>query len=118
MRRSRPGRRIRSWDIGGGGTAWDAIVYDPQFDQVIVGVGNGTPYPQSARSPGGGDNLYLECLVALDRKTGKLKWYFQETPRDQSDYDAVQPIVLTDLDVGGGRSARCCCTRRRTASSS
>jgi quinohemoprotein ethanol dehydrogenase len=89
------------WDIGGGGTAWDAIVYDPRFDQVIVGVGNGTPYPQSARSPGGGDNLYLECLVALDRQTGKLKWYFQETPRDQSDYDAVQPMVLTDLDVGG-----------------
>ncbi|MGZ3266808.1 MAG: outer membrane protein assembly factor BamB family protein, partial [Croceibacterium sp.] len=61
-------------EIGVGGTAWDAIVYDPQFDQVIVGVGNGTPYPQSARSPGGGDNLYLECLIALDRQTGKLKW--------------------------------------------
>ena len=69
-----------AWDIGGGGTAWDAITYDPQFDQVIVGVGNGTPYPIAARSPGGGDNLYLECLVALDAKTGKLKWYFQETP--------------------------------------
>ncbi len=90
-----------AWDIGGGGTAWDAIVYDPQFDQVIVGVGNGTPYPQAARSPGDGDNLYLECLVALDRKTGKLKWYFQETPKDQSDYDAVQPMVLTDLTVNG-----------------
>jgi quinohemoprotein ethanol dehydrogenase len=91
------------WDIGGGGTAWDAIVYDPEFDQVIVGVGNGTPYPQSARSPGGGDNLYLECLVALDRKSGKLKWYFQETPRDQADFDAVQPIVLADLAIGGTR---------------
>src|SRR5690606_21948186 len=63
-----------AWQIGGGGTAWDAIVYDPQFDQVIVGVGNGGPYPQAIRSPGGGDNLYLDSLVALDRRTGKMKW--------------------------------------------
>ncbi len=100
-RRSRPGTRIRRWDIGGGGTAWDTIVYDPQFDQVIFGVGNGTPYPMSARSPAGGDNLYLECLVALDAKTGELKWYFQETPKDQADYDAVQPMVLTTIAVNG-----------------
>ena len=58
------------WDIGGGGTVWDAISYDPQFDQVIIGTGNGGPYPQAIRSPGGGDNLYLNSLVALDRETG------------------------------------------------
>jgi quinohemoprotein ethanol dehydrogenase len=90
-----------AWQIGGGGTAWDAIVYDPQFDQVIVGVGNGGPYPQAIRSPGGGDNLYLESLVALDRRTGKMKWYFQETPQDQWDLTATQPMILTDLNVGG-----------------
>lgn len=89
------------WDIGGGGTVWDAITYDPEFDQVIIGVGNGGPYAQSIRSPGGGDNLYISSLVALDRKTGDMKWYFQETPGDNWDFTSVQPMVLANLDIGG-----------------
>ncbi|MFB0612721.1 PQQ-dependent dehydrogenase, methanol/ethanol family [Aurantiacibacter poecillastricola] len=89
------------WDIGGGGTAWDAIVYDPQFDQVIVGTGNGGPYPQAIRSPGGGDNLYLNSLVALDRETGRMNWYFQETPQDNWDLTATQPMILASMDVEG-----------------
>ncbi|WP_119082257.1 PQQ-dependent dehydrogenase, methanol/ethanol family [Altererythrobacter sp. B11] len=89
------------WDIGGGGTAWDAITYDPVFDQVIVGTGNGGPYPISTRSPGGGDNLYLNSLVALDRKSGEMKWYFQETPQDSWDLTATQPMILADMDIGG-----------------
>jgi quinohemoprotein ethanol dehydrogenase len=92
-----------AWDIGGGGTAWDAITYDPEFDQVIVGTGNGGPYPQAIRSPGGGDNLYLDSLVALDRATGAMKWHFQETPQDNWDLTAVQPMVLASIDVGGGK---------------
>ena len=47
------------WALGGGGTVWDAIVYDPDFNQLIVGVGNGSPWNQQIRSPGGGDNLFL-----------------------------------------------------------
>jgi quinohemoprotein ethanol dehydrogenase len=86
------------WDIGGGGTAWDAINYDPQFDQVIIGTGNGGPYPLHTRSPRGGDNLYLDSVVAVDRKTGAMKWYFQETPTDSWDLTATQPIVLTTLN--------------------
>ncbi|MCB2065288.1 MAG: PQQ-dependent dehydrogenase, methanol/ethanol family [Erythrobacter sp.] len=89
------------WDIGGGGTAWDAIVYDPQFDQVIVGTGNGGPYPQAIRSPGGGDNLYLDSLVAIDRESGEMKWYFQETPTDNWDLTATQPMLLAQIEVGG-----------------
>lgn len=89
------------WDIGGGGTAWDAIVYDPEFDQVIVGTGNGGPYPQAIRSPGGGDNLYLNSLVALDRESGEMNWYFQETPQDNWDLTATQPMTLAQLDVNG-----------------
>lgn len=89
------------WDIGGGGHAWDAITYDPLTDYVIVGTGNGGPYPAKTRSPSGGDNLYLDSLVALDRKTGEMKWYFQETPQDSWDLTAVQPMVLTELDVKG-----------------
>ena len=91
------------WDIGGGGTPWDAIVYDPRFDTIYVGTGNGGPYSSAVRSPGGGDNLYLSSLVALDRRTGRLKWHYQETPGDSWDFTAVQPMVLADLDVNGSR---------------
>jgi quinohemoprotein ethanol dehydrogenase len=93
------------WDIGGGGSVWDAIQYDPLFDQVIIGVGNGGPYPLHTRSPEGGDNLYLNSLVALDRETGEMKWHFQETPTDSWDLTATQPMVFTEMEVGG-RSAR------------
>ena len=86
------------WDIGGGGTVWDAIQYDPVFDQVVIGTGNGGPYPLKTRSPAGGDNLYLNSLVALDRATGEMKWHFQETPTDSWDLTATQPMVFTELD--------------------
>jgi quinohemoprotein ethanol dehydrogenase len=89
------------WDIGGGGTVWDAISYDPQFDQIIIGTGNGGPYPQAIRSPGGGDNLYLNSLVALDRETGAMKWHFQETPQDNWDLTATQPMTLAEIEVEG-----------------
>jgi len=91
------------WDIGGGGTVWDAISYDPLFDQVIIGTGNGGPYPLHTRSPSGGDNLYLDSVVALDRKTGEMKWYFQETPQDSWDLTATAPMVFAELEVGGAK---------------
>jgi len=89
------------WDIGGGGTVWDAITYDPVHDQVIIGTGNGGPYPLKTRSPKGGDNLYLDSLVALDRESGEMKWFFQETPQDSWDLTATQPMVLTSLEIAG-----------------
>jgi quinohemoprotein ethanol dehydrogenase len=89
------------WDIGGGGTAWDAINYDPVTDTVFVGTGNGGPYNQADRSPGGGDNLYISSIVALDPRTGLPKWHYQETPGDNWDYTATAPMVLTDLVVDG-----------------
>ena len=89
------------WDIGGGGTVWDAITYEPEFDQVIIGTGNGGPYPQVVRSPGGGDNLYLNSLVALDRTTGRMNWFLQETPQDNWDLTATQPMILAEMPVDG-----------------
>ncbi len=91
------------WDIGGGGTVWDAIQYDPLFDQVVIGTGNGGPYPLKTRSPTGGDNLYLDSLVALDRETGEMKWHFQETPGDSWDLTATQPMVFAEMEVGGAK---------------
>lgn len=89
------------WDIGGGGTVWDAINYDPAFDTVYIGVGNGGPYAIKTRSPKGGTNLYLSSIVALDRKTGGVKWHYQETPGDSWDFTATQPMVLADVEVDG-----------------
>ena len=89
------------WDVGGGGASWDAIAYDQRYDTVYVGTGNGGPYPPAVRSPSGGDNLYLSSILALDRKTGRLKWHYQETPRDGWDFTAVQPMVLADLKIDG-----------------
>ena len=91
------------WDIGGGGSVWDAINYDPRFGTVYIGVGNGGPYSVGTRSPGGGDNLYLSSIVALDAKTGRMKWHYQETPQDGWDYTATQLMVLADIEVDGAR---------------
>ena len=89
------------WTGGGGGTVWDAIVYDPEFDQLLIGVGNGSPWNREVRSPGGGDNLFLSSIVALDAKTGTYKWHYQTTPGDSWDYTATQSIVLADLTIDG-----------------
>jgi quinohemoprotein ethanol dehydrogenase len=87
--------------LGGGGTAWDSMVYDPKLDLLYVGVGNGMPHPVWSRSPGGGDNLYLSSIVALDAATGRMRWYYQTTPADSYDYTATQNMILADLKIGG-----------------
>jgi quinohemoprotein ethanol dehydrogenase len=89
------------WEIGGGGTVWNSIVYDPDFNNVYLGVGNGSPWTRVIRSPGGGDNLFLSSIVALDADTGRMKWYYQTTPGDNWDYTAVQDMALADMEVDG-----------------
>ena len=89
------------WTAGGGGTPWDAIVYDPQLDLVYTGTGNGTAWYRALRSEGQGDNLYLASILALRASTGELVWHFQVTPGDNWDYDATQPLMLADLKVQG-----------------
>ncbi len=89
------------WDIGGGGTVWDAIHYDATTGYVLVGTGNGAPYHSQRRSPKGGDQLYLGSLVALDAKTGRVRWYYQQTPHDNWDFTSTQPMILADLTIDG-----------------
>ena len=89
------------WKYGGGGTAWDAIVYDPDFDVFYIGVGNGYPWDRNIRSPGGGDNLFLSSIVAVDADTGKYVWHYQTTPGDTWDYTSTQPITLADISIDG-----------------
>ena len=89
------------WEFGGGGTVWNSIVYDPDFNNVYLGVGNGSPWTREIRSPGGGDNLFLASIVAVDADTGKYKWHYQTTPEDNWDYTAVQDMALADMEVDG-----------------
>jgi len=89
------------WKVGGGGTAWDAITYDPELKLVYVGTGNGSPWTRYARSPGGGDNLYLSSILALKPDTGELVWHYQTTPGDNWDFTATQPLILADLSIDG-----------------
>ncbi len=89
------------WKVGGGGTPWDSMVYDPKLNTLYVGTGNGSPWTRYIRSPGGGDNLYLSSIVALDPETGRMKWYYQETPGDNWDYTSTQPMMLVDLPWEG-----------------
>jgi PQQ-dependent dehydrogenase (methanol/ethanol family) len=89
------------WKLGGGGTVWDSMAYDPQLDLLYVGVGNGGPWNPKIRSPQGGDNLYLSSIVALKAETGEYVWHYQTTPGDAWDYTATQHIVLADLPIQG-----------------
>jgi quinohemoprotein ethanol dehydrogenase len=89
------------WKLGGGGTAWDSMVYDTQSNTIFIGTGNGSPWTREIRSPGGGDNLYLSSILALDPDTGKMKWYYQETPGDNWDYTSTQPLMIADLVLDG-----------------
>jgi len=86
---------------GGGGTVWDAIVYDKDLDQIYLGVGNGSPWNHGLRSNGEGDNWFLSSIVALDANTGAYKWHYQETPAESWDYTATQPIILAEQHVNG-----------------
>ena len=83
---------------GGGGT-WVTGSYDPESDTLFWATGN--PWPNSDDRERGGDNLFTNCVLALDPKTGKLKWYYQFTPHDVRDWDSNVPNVLVDTRFRG-----------------
>ena len=89
------------WKHGGGGTVWNGLTYDPEFNRIYLGTGNGSPWNQRLRSPGGGDNLFLCSVVALDADTGKYVWHYQTVPGETWDYNSNMDMVLADLTVDG-----------------
>ena len=91
------------WKVGGGGTAWDSMAYDPDLDLLYVGVGNGGPWDRTVRSAGKGDNLFVSSIVAIRPETGEYVWHFQEVPGDEWDYTATQHMILTELTIKGQR---------------
>jgi len=94
---------IETWKGGepkeGGGPTWLTGSYDPEADTLYWPTGN--PYPDSNDRDRPGDNLYTNCVLALNPDTGKLKWYYQFTPHDVHDWDATEPPVLVDARFHG-----------------
>jgi quinohemoprotein ethanol dehydrogenase len=92
----------RWWEQGGGGSLWDGMAYDPEENLLYFGTGNGAVWSSDLRNGGETkplDNLYIASIVAVDADTGRLKWYYQCTPGDEWDYDAIQHLVLADIRI-------------------
>jgi len=91
---------------GGGGAVWDGLVYDPELNLVIAGTGNPEPWPVELRGMSQANwnkfsNLYTNSIVAVDAKTGKLKWYYQTVPNDAWDLDSVGGFIMADIQIEG-----------------
>jgi quinohemoprotein ethanol dehydrogenase len=91
------------WKFGGGGNIWHGITYDPEFNAVYIGTGNGSPWNRKIRSPDGGDNLFLCSIVALDADSGEYRWHYQTTPGETWDYNSNMDIILADIKYGEQR---------------
>ncbi len=89
------------WKMGGGGTVWDGMAYDPEADLIYIGTGNGGPWPEELRKSKGKDNLYVCSILAVKPDTGELKWYYQNVPGDSWDFDSVQQLMLADIIING-----------------
>ncbi len=85
--------------LHGGATTWMPGTYDPELNTLYWGTSNPSPDFEGSVRPG--DDLYSDCVLALDPDTGKLKWHFQFTPHDLADYDATETPVLADMDWKG-----------------
>jgi alcohol dehydrogenase (cytochrome c) len=85
-------------ELTGGGSSWVTGTYDPELDLVYWGIGNPAPWNARARK---GDNLFTNSIFAVRPKTGERVWYFQTTPHDPFDYDAVQTPVIATINVNG-----------------
>jgi quinohemoprotein ethanol dehydrogenase len=91
----------RDWSHAGKGNPWNALSYDAENDLLYVGTGNGPSEEVPRQYVGGGDNLFTSSILAIHATTGRLAWYYQTTPGDQWDFDAVENLVLADIPVGG-----------------
>jgi PQQ-dependent dehydrogenase (methanol/ethanol family) len=89
------------WEVGGGGAVWDAIAFDPKLNLVYFGTGNGSPWNRGYRGNGGGDNLFVASIIAVNADTGAYVWHYQEVPGEEWDYDATSPLMLADLNIAG-----------------
>jgi len=89
------------YKMGGGGSVWDGMAYDPEADLIYVGTGNAEPWVQKFRGAKDMDNLYTCSILAVNVSTGLLKWHYQVVPNDNWDFDSVQHLMLADLTING-----------------
>jgi quinohemoprotein ethanol dehydrogenase len=89
------------WKFGGGATVWNAMAYDPKYNRLYIGTGNGAPWNQKIRSPGGGDNLFVCSIIALDADTGEYVWHYQTNPGETWDFNSDMDIELAEMKIGG-----------------
>jgi quinohemoprotein ethanol dehydrogenase len=101
MRKAAPTWSGEWFKMGGGGTVWDGMAYDPQANLVYFGTGNGGPWPEVLRGSQGKDNLYVCSIIAVNPDNGEMKWYYQAVPGDSWDYDSVQQLTLADIAIQG-----------------
>ena len=88
-----------TWKVGGG-TVWGWLSYDPESNVVYYGTGNPGPWNPEQRP---GDNKWTAGIFARDADTGAAKWFYQMSPHDLFDYDAINESVLIDMPVNGAR---------------
>jgi quinohemoprotein ethanol dehydrogenase len=81
------------FERNGGGQVASALLY--------FGTANAGPYDLRQLGPGVGDALFTATIIAINPDTGRMAWYFQTTPGDHWDFDAVQKLILADLTIDG-----------------
>ena len=86
------------WEHGGA-SVWQTPAVDPQLGLIYFSTGN--PGPDFNGAVRAGDNLFATSIVAVEAKTGKYRWHFQQVHHDLWDFDAPNPVVLFDIDLGG-----------------
>jgi quinohemoprotein ethanol dehydrogenase len=97
----------KTWDkhrpaqFKGGATVWDGFAYDAASNLLYFGTANAAPYDLRQLGPAKLDSLYSACIIAVDASSGRMAWYYQTTPHDSWDYDAVQKMILADLTIDG-----------------
>jgi alcohol dehydrogenase (cytochrome c) len=91
----RDARKFRNAWTRGGGAVWMTPAVDPNTSTLYAATGNPWPVWDGATRPG--DNLFTDSVIALDARTGVLRWYYQQTPHDIWEYEAASPPVLFDV---------------------
>jgi quinohemoprotein ethanol dehydrogenase len=88
------------WSMGGGGTVWDGMGYDPEHRLLYIGTANASPYHGPADAAHQKDELYVASIIAIHADTGQMAWYYQEIPGEGWDYDTTNKLILADLPIG------------------
>jgi quinohemoprotein ethanol dehydrogenase len=91
------------WKNVRGGSVWEAMNYDPTVNLLYIGVGSASPFNPKERGPRRGDELFANCIVALNADTGEYVWHYQTTPNDAWDLEPVMHMITADIMIGGER---------------